>query len=134
MSKKLYRAQRKLPAPRGAWLAFLALAVQVLLPFLVAYDIALLSSPAYAGVTVICSADGTHGTTPAQSAPDQQGHHVACPLCTAMAAGQAFTAITPVAMPLPQPGRGVKIEAGAMRPSAAVTAAFYHPRGPPSFG
>lgn len=131
MTKHLHRARQQL-APPGAWLAFLALAVQVLLPFVVAYDIALMSSPAYAGITAICSAGATH-SVPAQGAPDQS-HHATCPLCTAMAAGQAFTAATPVFVPVPQPGKGLKIEAAPLHRDAAVTAASYQPRGPPSFG
>jgi DUF2946 family protein len=121
-------------APRGLWLAFLALAIQVLLPFLVGYEIALVSSPALAETTVICSASGP-ATAPAGPANHAAHHGLAahaCPLCIALASSQAFTTAAPVALPLPQ-GSAVTIahRVVTLRTSVAP-AASYNPRAPPS--
>src|SRR5579862_740996 len=61
MTRGQRRKDRK-AAPQGTGLAFLALAIQALLPFLVAYEIALASTPAYAeSAHVICSASAITG-------------------------------------------------------------------------
>jgi hypothetical protein len=121
--------------PEGTWLAFLALAVQVLLPFLVAYEIALASTPAYAeGTTVICSASSST-TIPAAHPVDHTAHHglaAGCPLCIAAAAAHAFTAAPPVALPLPQARSVILHHAGVAPRPYASTAASYNPRAPPS--
>jgi hypothetical protein len=133
--KKGHQRIKQRPAPQGTWLAFLALAVQVLLPFFVASEIALASAPAYAeGTTVICSASGST-TAPASNSANHASHHTlsdGCPICIALAASHAFTTAPPVALPLPQ-ARAVVLHHAADAPRAfATTAASYNPRGPPS--
>jgi hypothetical protein len=122
----------KKAAPQGTWLAFLALAVQVLLPFLVAYEIGLASTPAYAaGTTVICSAS----SPTAPRAVHHTAHHGladGCPICIALAAAQAFTAAPPVALPLPQAQSVILHHAGVAPRPYASTATSYNPRAPPS--
>ncbi len=119
--------------PAGIGMAFLAVAIQVLLPFLVAYEIALMASPAYAGtVTFICSASGTHSQVPDGSNQSHHGLSDGCPLCTAMAAGQAFTTPSPVALPLPRVVEGDIVTAPIAPRIAPIVAAPYQSRAPPS--
>jgi len=129
------RSRRKTrEAPQGLWLAFLALAIQTLLPFLVSYEIALASSPALAETTVICSASGP-ATTPAGAPANHAAHHGfaahACPLCIALASSQAFAAAPSLALPLPQ-GNPIAIAHSTLTLRTGVApAASYNPRAPP---
>ncbi len=118
-------------APAGAWLAFLAIAIQVLLPFVVAYEIALVGSPAYAdSLSSICSAHA-QPEVPAGSGQRHHGPSGGCPICTAMAAAQAFTAPAPLVLPPPRAiGNDVPIAAVGSRPGA-IGAAPYQSRAPP---
>ncbi|MGH7033049.1 MAG: DUF2946 family protein [Stellaceae bacterium] len=130
--------QRRRPrtARSGAALAFLALALQVLLPFLVAFDIALASRPAEAGPAgVICSA----GLADAHASPSSNRratHHHGlsdnCPICTALAASQAFTAASPILLPLPRDAFVFAPERVAVRGIPGFAAAAYDSRAPPS--
>jgi len=130
-----YKRITRRAAPQGTWLAFLALAVQVLLPFFVASEISLASAPAYAqGTTVICSASGST-TTPAPHPANHASHHTlsdGCPICIALAASHAFTAAPPVALPLPQATSVFLLHSADAPRAFASTAASYNPRGPPS--
>ncbi len=135
MTKVSQHKWKRLRRP-GAALAFLALGIQALLPFLVAFEIALAGRPAYADTIYICSA--THPTTP--SAPHEPGgtpHHGlsdGCPICLALAAGQAFTAAAPIAFPLPEASAGaIYRDLAAARPHV-IAAAAYNPRAPPAIG
>ncbi len=131
----VHRARSKAAAPEGTWLAFLAVAIQVLLPFLVAYEITLAGTPAYAAskTTTICSASGST-TSPASRSTDHTAHHGladGCPICMALAAGQAFTAAAAVALALPQVKAVVlRVTVHASRVST-LAAASYNPRAPP---
>jgi hypothetical protein len=62
---------RKLP---GEWLAFLAVAIQVLLPFLVAFEIALAGNPAYADAIPICHAPDSQSAAPGGKQADNRGN------------------------------------------------------------
>lgn len=120
-------------APPGAWLAFVALAVQVLLPFLVAYEIGLASTPADAETVTICHAAST-AAVPGHGGGDTTHHGLCetCPLCTAIAAGQLFIATAPVASP---PPRGVHHRVFRAQDSTgrlSIVAAPYQSRAPPS--
>ncbi len=124
------RSSRK-TSPPGAWLAFLAVGIQFLLPFLVAYEIALAGSPAYAdSIAVICSASGA--PTADGTNPVHHGMSEGCPICAAMAVGQAFTTPGPIALPLPlmvaTDGMTIAIELRA--PSIGATP--YQSRAPPA--
>jgi Protein of unknown function (DUF2946) len=92
-----------LTPPRGYWLALFAATIQVLLPFLVALDLVLVSDLAYAGRTVFVCAGERQA---AGAAPHQERHQTrhglsaTCPLCTAVAAGHGFVAAeTPTVVP-----------------------------------
>ncbi len=127
--------RRQVTPPAGIWLAFLALTIQVLLPFLVAFEIALASSPAYADrTTFICSASRL--AAPAAPKPgDPATHHGlsdGCPICTALAVGQAFTATSPVLLPLPKAGVTLAPDWVYIRRAPIVDVAAYNSRAPPS--
>jgi hypothetical protein len=130
-----HRRIKQRAVPQGTWLAFLALAVQVLLPFFLASEIALASAPAYAeGTTVICTASGST-TAPAPHSANHASHRAlsdGCPICIALAAAHAFTAAPPVALPLPQASSVFLLHAADAPRAFASTAASYNPRGPPS--
>lgn len=129
MTKHLHRAGKR-AAPSGAWLAFLAVAVQVLLPFLVAYEIALVSSPAYAASSaIICSASDTHA---APASHTQHGLSDRCPLCVALAANQSFTAATPITAPLPRTISGIARYSAPSHGASAFGVASYNSRAPPT--
>jgi hypothetical protein len=128
--------QRRRPrtARSGAALGFLALTVQALLPFLVAFDIALASPSAAAGPAgIICSA-GLAGTGAAPSSNRAAHHGLSdnCPICTALAAGQAFTAAPPILLPLPQDAFVFAPDRTVVRSAPALTAAAYESRAPPA--
>jgi hypothetical protein len=114
--------------PRGVWLAFLAVAMQVLLPFFLAVEIARASEPG--SVAVICSALG-HDT---QQNGDNTDHGLAdhCSICTTLAAAQAFA--PPAAPPPPLPvsiGQSVLTATDSAQATLLVTSS-YQSRGPPS--
>jgi hypothetical protein len=114
--------------PRGAWLAFIAVAMQVLLPFFLAVEIARASEPG--SVAVICSALG-HDT---QQNGDDTDHGLAdhCSICTTLAAAQAFA--PPAAPPLPLPvsiGRS-DLSAAEFTQAALLVPSPYQSRGPPA--
>lgn len=132
MLRRCHRSGVSTRQPAGAWLAFLAIAVQILLPFLVAYEIGLAGRPADAATISICH-------TPAATAPEQGSgsptHHGlgdGCPICVALAAGQAFTAAAPVVLPVPQATVLTLPLDMQVLGAAAFAGASYNPRAPPT--
>lgn len=120
---------RKLP---GAWLAFLAVTVQALLPFVVAFEIALAGNPAYADAFPICHAAGEQSAGPASGQADNHANADGCPICAAMAVGQAFTPPAPIAAPLPQTIRYVAFDVAASVQRPALACTSYQSRAPPA--
>jgi hypothetical protein len=120
------RPQRK--APRGALLAFLAVAMQVLVPFFLMVEIAHADTPD--GVAVICSALG-HNT---QQNGNTSDHGLAdhCSICTTLAAAQAYA--PPAAPPLPMPASisHSDLSAADSAQAALLVTSSYQSRGPPS--
>jgi hypothetical protein len=120
------RPQQK--APRGALLAFLAVAMQVLVPFFLMVEIARADTPD--GVAVICSALG-HNTQQNGSTSD---HGLAdhCSICTTLAAAQAYA--PPAAPPLPMPASisHSDLSAADSAQAALLVTSSYQSRGPPS--
>jgi hypothetical protein len=112
----------------------LALALQVLLPFFVAYEIGVLSNPAYAETTIICSASGSHAVPIQQSGADQPDHAGHCSLCIALAAAHAFTAAAPGTLPLPYRVARITLQAAVSPHTFALLAASYRSRAPPFIG
>jgi hypothetical protein len=125
--------QRKTAAPPGAWLAFLALAVQVFLPFLVAYEIELAGTAANAETITICHTAGT-STAPGQDRGDTSHHGISecCPLCTTVAADHAFIATAPAAPPLPYGAHYRSFSAHNATGTSSIVATPYQSRAPPS--
>ena len=123
-------------APTGFWLAVVAVAGQVLLPFLLAFEIALLSPgiDAYFG-TPICSAlhQGESPATPGNGGNDEHGSLASCPICMAAAAGQSFTQPTDIPLPVPTLWIAISLcSTASQRPSISIAAAPYQSRAPPS--
>jgi hypothetical protein len=122
MSGRRHRALRK--TPRGAALAFLALAMQVLLPFFVAAEIAHANAPGEAAI--ICSALGPGAHEANGTTGDRHGIAASCPICTALAAGQAPPLPLPTAL-----GHSVIAVADTSARAALIPSA-YRSRAPPS--
>lgn len=120
----------------GFWLAILAVAGQVLLPFLLAFEIALLAPVIGSDYdTPICSALHADATpsTPGSGGTEHHAPLAGCPICQAAAAGQAFT--QPNAVPLAVPIFWTAVSrcsAASQRPALTVAAAPYWSRAPPS--
>jgi hypothetical protein len=110
----------------GRFLAFLAVYVQLLLPFFVVVDLRI-AEPA-SGAFPICRPDG--GSTP--GTPDSGHSPACCPLCLALGAGAPATAPPPApTLPLRGDAKRVAAEpvaAAAVRNDSAVN---YEARGPP---
>lgn len=118
--------------PRGTLLAFVAVAMQAMLPFFVAVAMVRASNPAYADNIPICSSLGTAEHGDSGSSGDRHANCGDCPICTALAAGQGFTAPPAVALPLPL-SRGRIVLAATHTPRLSLVAASpYQSRGPPS--
>jgi hypothetical protein len=126
MSARRHRSAHR--RPRGALLAFLAVAMQVLVPFFMAVEIARAEVPGAAAV--ICSALG-HDTHQSGDAKDH-GLTDHCSICTTMAAAQAFA--PPGAPPLPLPARVGRsdLSAADVAQAALLVTSSYRSRGPPS--
>jgi len=112
------------------WLGGLALIVQAMLPLLLAIEfrIAALEAPYLTATDNALCSSGHDG--PRQS--DNRDHqHTTCPICVALAAGQAFT--TPAQIDLPRPLAVAAIDGDflhAASPEAAITRP-YQARAPP---
>jgi hypothetical protein len=91
----------------AAWLGIVALAIQALIPALLAAEIEIAGREHGASVFTLCAFghihlatthDGSSGT----DTPQHDGElGAACPICIALIASPAFTAPSPVALPLP---------------------------------
>jgi hypothetical protein len=127
MSARRHRAAQT--RPRGAWLAFLAAAMQVFVPSFMAVEIARAELPGAAAV--ICSALG-HDTHQGSGNPADHGLADHCSICTTLAAAQGFA--PPAAPPLPLPasiGRS-DLTAADIAQAALLVTSSYQSRGPPS--
>ena len=127
MIERRHRSRTR--SPRGAWLAFLAVALQVLVPFFLMAEIARADEPGSAAV--ICSALGHHTQQGSNNATD---HGLAdhCSICTTLAAAQSFA--PPAAPPLPLPatiGRSIAAVADISASTLLINSP-YQSRGPPS--
>lgn len=126
MSARRHRAAQT--RPRGAWLAFLAAAMQVFVPFFMAVEIARAEVPGAAAV--ICSALG-HDTHQSGNAKD---HGLAdhCSICTTLAAAQAFAPPAAPPLPLPTSIGHSDLTASDIAQTALLVRSPYQSRGPPS--
>ena len=134
MTRRPHRATKG-AAPSGTWLAFLALAMHVLVPFFVAGDFASASTRAnLADTIVICTAYGTKTVPVSHQGESHHRHGLlnGCPICTALAAGQSVPLSEPPVLPLPQTEAIASLRAAASSRASSFSAAYYHSRAPPS--
>lgn len=110
-------------------LAWMAVAMQALLPFFIAVAIVRATNPAYAGEIPICAAFGTH------QSGDPADHHSgtgSCPVCAAVAAVHNSTASPAPVLPLPQSGAHIVLSAPDAPSLSPIAAVSYQSRAPPA--
>jgi hypothetical protein len=120
----------------AAWLGLLALAVQSLIPVLLAAEIEVASTQSGKSVFTLCPFGHIHvaqpagdGKAPASTGDEDQG--TVCPICIALQAAPPFTAPPPVALPVPV-ALPLEVVVAEARPAANnVTTAAYRSRAPP---
>jgi len=122
----------------AAWLGIVALAIQALIPALLAGEIEIAGREHGAGVFTLCAFGHLHvaathdepGGTNTPQQDDERG--AACPICIALIASPAFTAPAPVALPLPlaSPIAALAPSDGQEAP-ARFAATAYRSRAPP---
>lgn len=123
----------------AAWLGLFALAIQAVLPLVVAVEISLAAGAGRDSAFEICEYGHVHAAAPhdEDDAPGKSHHHDRgdgdglCPICIALHAAPVFTA--PATLPLPLPAaRQVVIAAVEPRsPAHPVTPSAYRSRAPP---
>jgi len=113
--------------PRGMLLAFIALALQALIPFFLAVEIARAANPAAADGISICSSLGHHAGT-----SSDQPSNGSCPICAAVAASYTFAAPPPLAVPLPRRCDKVDLSGAPLPGTFSFLAPAYQSRGPPA--
>ncbi|HJT06449.1 MAG TPA: DUF2946 family protein [Stellaceae bacterium] len=122
----------------AAWLGIVALAIQALIPALLAAEIDIADQEHGASVFTLCAFGHVHvatthdepGGTDTPQHDDELG--AACPICIALIASPAFTAPAPVALPLPLAGAIASLAPieGQEAPVRFATTA-YRSRAPP---
>ncbi len=118
---------RRHRSPRGIFLAFIALAIQALIPFFLAVEIARAANPVDAGSIPLCSSVAHHnGTT------GDQPSNGSCPICAAVAAGLTFSAPPPLAVPLPRRCDSADLSVAPLHSAFSFIAPAYQSRGPPA--
>jgi hypothetical protein len=121
----------------AAWLGMLALAVQSLIPVLLAAEIQIAATESGKSIFTLCpfghlhiaqpAADGSSTPAPA----GDQDHGTVCPICIALQAAPPFTAPPQVALPVPLV-LPVEIVVAEAPPAARIIAtAAYRSRAPP---
>jgi len=121
----------------AAWLGIVALAIQALIPALLAAEIEIAGTERGASVFTLCAFGHIHVATPHDeqdghgAPPSDEGLSAPCPICIALIASPAFTAPPQIELPLPVAGT---VDALAPTDGQAllrfVTAA-YRSRAPP---
>ncbi len=122
-------------APRGVWLAVLAIAGQALLPFLLAVEIAL-AAPQIDGESgaALCLASH-HDALPTPPGSNRTGRHappVACPICQALATAHLFTQPAAIALALPRISTTIVQPSAPCVRSTVASTTPYQSRAPPS--
>ena len=117
--------------PRGTLLAFIAVAIQAMLPFFVAVAMVRASNPAFADSIPICSSLGPAGQHDSGTAGDHRGGG-ACPICAAVAAAQSFTAPPAPLVPLPVSCARIALPSTDTPRLSFKSASPYQSRGPPT--
>jgi hypothetical protein len=122
----------------AAWLGLVALAIQAVLPLLVAVEISLAAGAGENSVFELCEYGHVHAAAPheADGAPGKSHHRdggdgAICPICIALHAGPVFTAPAILALPLPTV-REIATALPEMRRSPRLVALVaYRSRAPP---
>lgn len=122
----------------AAWLGIVALAIQALIPALLAAEIEIAGQEHGASVFTLCAFGHVHLATTHDepSGTDTPQHDdglgAPCPICIALLASPAFTAPAPVALPLPlaSPIASLAPSDGQEAPVRFATTA-YRSRAPP---
>jgi hypothetical protein len=122
----------------AAWLGILALAIQALIPALLAAEIELARSERGQSVFTLCAFGHLHVAAAHDDggqAPDnpEQDDDVGttCPICVALLASPAFTAPPQVAVPLPAVATVETFAATPTQAPAAFVIPAYRSRAPP---
>jgi Protein of unknown function (DUF2946) len=122
----------------AAWLGLLALAVQALLPVLLAVEIGISRADGTRGLFSECAYGHRHVAAPQGGSgkpSDTPGHDDGdggpCPVCIALLAAPPFTAPTEIALPLPVAGPVDALAYFDLRAPATSIAAAYRSRAPP---
>jgi hypothetical protein len=120
----------------AAWIGLLALAVQSLIPVLLAAEIELAAHQPGKSVFTLCPFGHIHVAEPsadgkAPDSKDHEDHGTICPICVALQAAPPFTAPPQIALPLPM-ALPVDIAVAELHPAAqTVATAAYRSRAPP---
>ena len=94
----------------AAWLGIVALAIQALIPALLAAEIEIAGEERGASVFTLCAFGHIHVPTQhdeqdgKNTPPSDEGLSAPCPICIALIASPAFTAPPQIALPLPVAG------------------------------
>jgi hypothetical protein len=123
------RRQHHRKNPRGTLLAFIALAIQAMLPFFLAVEMARAVNPAYADTIPICSSLGhlDDGST-----SDRHQGGASCPVCAAVAASQSFASPAPLAVPMPRISGPIELSVALFHETDLLLGSPYQSRGPPT--
>lgn len=120
----------------AAWLGIVALAIQALIPALLAAEIEIAGKEHGASVFTLCAFGhvhvGTTGDDQDGTPQHDEGLGAPCPICIALIASPAFTAPPQAALPLP-PASAIAALAPTDGQEAPVRLAItaYHSRAPP---
>jgi hypothetical protein len=122
----------------AAWLGLLALAIQVLLPTLLAFEISIAGAEGATGLFSDCAYGHRHvaaqqngGGKPSDTPRHDDGSADPCPICIALLASSSFMVPSDITLCVPA---GAPIEAPSAIEAAAPTtsvAAAYRSRAPP---
>jgi hypothetical protein len=127
VTRQRHLVNRKL----GLWLGLAALAVQLLLPFLIAVEIRVLTEDPFlfGGLdpALTCSHDSND-----QPAVPKRHNLAACPLCTVLAAGHATPLATAAILPVPHQSALIADAVPTAIPPVSRPRASYSARGPPA--
>ena len=114
----------------GALLAFTAVAVQAILPFIVAIALVRATNPAYADES-ICSAFGSAAHDQGGKTSDHGGA-IGCPICNAVAASHVLASPPPLLVSLPVSCGTIAFSVTDASIDALVAVSFYQSRAPPT--
>jgi len=132
------RPRKRLRFAFAAWLGIAALAIQALIPALLAAEIDIAGKEGGGSVFTLCAFGHLHVATPHEEQegkntpqPDD-GPDAICPICIALLASPAFTAPPQIAVPLPViAGTVATLIPPERQIPVRLVAAAYRSRAPP---